>query len=86
MAKSSTWLYPHYEFDTDHTIRRYDHPDHEGVIVAFCPNPEDTGKIVQALSFHVEHDAMVGLLNGTHDVLRDIRERLDRAGAIPPRT
>lgn len=82
-SRMVTTMFPSYEWDTANTVRRFDHADDEGVIVAFCPNPEEAMKITNALMAHVEHGALIGILNRAHDALRDIQEKLD-SSATPP--
>lgn len=81
----STWTFPHYECYDGHTVLRFDADDH-GVTVAFCPDPQEAEKIVGALTGVIEHNALIGVLNGTHDMLRDIREKLDGETIAPPST
>jgi hypothetical protein len=76
MAKFAPVTYPYYEAH-EHLIRRFDHQDDEGVIVAFCPNPDEAVKIMGALNLSIEHASLIALLNNTHGILREMQEKLD---------
>lgn len=77
MARYEPPTYPHFAVDVNgHAVRRFDSVDDEGTIIAFCQKTDDAYTIVSALSYQVEHAALIGLLNGTHGILREIQEKL----------
>ena len=83
MSKS-TFVFPYYQVSADgHSIWRVDSAEDEGVIVAFCPNPTEAHNLANGIMRDVEHRALIGVLNSTHDTLRDIREKLDAGSPIP---